>query len=153
MAIITRLHFLLLTALLVSPVLAQAPSSSPAEQFRATFREWNALEAELTRRQRDYEAAPAASRAELKKQYEELVEHSTEVLGKLESTALTAYAANPNEDKEVSRTLIGILVFHYRQDQYDKALQIAKLLEQHNSPDAGAFAIAGAAAYASDDFE
>lgn len=132
--------------------LGQEPKN-PAEQFRAVFREWNTLEAELTKRQREYETSPAATRGELKKQYEQLVEQSSEVLAKLGSAAEAAYAAAPNADKDVTRTLIGILVFHYRQDQYDKVLGIAKLLEQHNSPEAAAFAIAGQAAYANDDFE
>jgi cyclophilin family peptidyl-prolyl cis-trans isomerase len=131
----------------------QEPAGSPAEQFRAVFREWNALEAELTKRQKDYEAAPAATRGELKKQYEQLVEQSTELLEKLSAAAEAAYVAQPNQDKEVTRTLIGVLVFHYRQDQYDKALRIAKLLEDNNCPDAGVFSIAGAAAFAADDFQ
>lgn len=131
---------------------SQEPAK-PAEQFRVVFREWNALEAELTKRQREYETAPAASRGELKKQYEQLVEQSSEVLDKLGTAAEAAYSAAPNADKDVTRTLIGILIFDYRQDQYDKALAIAKLLDQHNSPEAGAFAIAGQAAYANDDFE
>ena len=128
-------------------------SANPAEQFRAAFREWNTLEAELTKRQQEYQTATAATRGELKKQYEQLVEQSTEVLDKLGKAAAAAYAAAPNADKNVTRTLIGILVFHYRQDQYDKALEIAKLLEKHNSPEAAAFSVAGSAAFANDDFE
>jgi cyclophilin family peptidyl-prolyl cis-trans isomerase len=128
-------------------------AGTPAGQFQATFREWNTLEAELTKRQREYEAAPVATRGELKKQYEQLVEQSSELLKKLGSAAEAAYAAAPNTDKNVTRTLIGILVFHYRQDQYEKALEIAKLLEQHNCPETAAFSIAGSAAYANDDFE
>jgi len=128
-------------------------SANPAEQFRVAFRERNTLEAELTKRQQEYQTATAATRGELKKQYEQLVEQSTEVLDKLGKAAAAAYAAAPNADKNVTRTLIGILVFHYRQDQYDKALEIAKLLEKHNSPEAAAFSVAGSAAFANDDFE
>jgi cyclophilin family peptidyl-prolyl cis-trans isomerase len=127
-------------------------ASSPAEQFRSVFREWNSLETELTKRQQEYEAAPAATRGELKKQYEQLVEQSTELLSKLSAAAETAYIAQPNQDKDVTRTLIGVLVFHYRQDEYDKALRLAKLLEDNHCPEAGMFSIAGAAAFAADDF-
>src|SRR5262245_11330932 len=76
-------------------------AKAPAEQFGSTFREWNVLEAELTKRQSEYEAAPAASRGELKKQYEQLVEQSTELLGKLGAAAEAAYAAAPNQDRSV----------------------------------------------------
>jgi cyclophilin family peptidyl-prolyl cis-trans isomerase len=126
---------------------------TPAEQFKAVFREWNTLETELTRRQKDYDAAPAGLRAELKKQYEQLVEQSAELLRKLADAAEATYVAQPNQDKEVSRTLIGILVFHYRQDEYAQALHLAKLLEDNNYPDPGVFSIAGAAAFANDDFQ
>jgi cyclophilin family peptidyl-prolyl cis-trans isomerase len=133
-------------------VSGQAPSN-PAEQFRAVFLEWKTLEDELTKRQKDYEAAPAGSRVELKKQYEQLVERSAELLGKLSDAAEAAYAAQPNQDKEVTRTLIGVLVFHYRQDEYEKSLRLAKLLNEHNCPEDAVFSIAGAAAFANDDFE
>jgi hypothetical protein len=115
-----RLFFPLVVLLCCSLVHGSQPeASSPAEQFRAAFREWNTLEAELTKRQKEYEAAPAATRGELKKQYEQLVEQSTELLSKLSAAAEAAYVAQPNQDKDVTRTLIGVLVFHYRQDEYD----------------------------------
>ena len=105
-----------------------------------------------TKRQKDYEDALPAARGELKKQYEQLVEQSTEVLSKLSAAAEAAYTAAPNQDKDVTRTLVGVLVFHYRQDQYEKALRLAKLLEDNNCPEAAVFSIAGAAAFADDDF-
>jgi cyclophilin family peptidyl-prolyl cis-trans isomerase len=132
--------------------IAQLNADTPAEQFRAVFREWNTLEAELTKRQREYEDAPPATRGELKKQYEQLVEQSTELLSKLSAAAEAAYVAEPNQDKEVTRTLIGVLVFHYRQDEYEKVLHLAKLLEDNHCPEAAVFSIAGAAAFADDDF-
>jgi cyclophilin family peptidyl-prolyl cis-trans isomerase len=148
----TLLLFFLVATICCSLVGAQEPKLSPAEQFRNVFREWNSLEAELTKRQKGYEDALPAARGELKKQYEQLVEQSTEVLSKLSAAAEAAYTAAPNQDKDVTRTLIGVLVFHYRQDQYEKALRLAKLLEDNNSPEAAVFSIAGAAAFADDDF-
>jgi cyclophilin family peptidyl-prolyl cis-trans isomerase len=130
---------------------AQQPS--PADQFQSTYREWTDLEKQLSSTQAEYEKAAPGARADLKKKYEQLVEESTALLGKLGDSAEAAYRAEPNKDPTVLRTLIGIMGFRYRQDDYDGALKIARLLDDNNCPEAGAYSIAGVAAYSNDDFE
>src|SRR5688572_7957831 len=132
--------------------LAMAQEPTPADQFQAAYGEWNALEKRLTDTQTEYEKAPPAARAEIKKQYEQLVEQSSELLSKLGTAAEAAYAAAPNKDATVLRTLVGIMGFHYRRDDHEAALKIGKMLDESNCPEAGAYSIAGAAAYSSDDF-
>ncbi len=136
----------------VSPVGAQ-DVKEPAEQFQAVYREWNALEKRLTDVQAEYGQAPPAARQELKKQYEELVEQSNELLAKVGSAAEAAYVAAPNKDGDVLRTLMGIMAFHYRRDDQEAALRLAKLLEENKCPEAGFYSIAGAAAFSGDDLE
>ena len=138
-------------AFLTSALLAQQPT--PADQFQSTYREWTALEKQLSDKQSEYEKAAPSTRAEIKNQYEQLVEQSTALLKQLGDTAQAAYKAEPNKDATVLRTLVGIMAFHYRQDDYDAALKIAKLLADHDCPEAGAYSIAGVAAYSNDDYE
>jgi len=128
-------------------------AQEPGEQFRAVYGEWNALEKRLTDAQSEYGKAEPGTRQELKKQYEQLVEQSNGLLAKLGSAAEVAYVAAPNKDQDVLRTLIGIMAFHYRRDDQEAALRIAKLLEENKCPEAGFYAIAGAAAFSGDDFE
>jgi cyclophilin family peptidyl-prolyl cis-trans isomerase len=145
--------YLVLSTLIVVSIVAGAQEpSDPAQQFQATYREWNALEKRLSDSQSEYEKATPASRPEIKKQYEQLVEQSSELLSKLGAAAEAAYVAAPNKDQTVLRTLVGIMGFHYRRDDHEAALKIARLLDDNNCPEIGAFSIAGAAAYSSDDF-
>jgi len=82
-----------------------------------------------------------------------LVERSSELLPKLGTAAEAAYAAAPNKDADVLRTLIGIVAYDYRHDNYEAALKLAKLLDDNKCSEPALYSIAGAAAYGADDFE
>jgi cyclophilin family peptidyl-prolyl cis-trans isomerase len=75
------------------------------------------------------------------------------MLPKLRAAAEAAYVAAPNKDADVLRTLIGMVAFDYRRDDYEAALKLAKLLEEHQCDEAVLYSIAGAAAFNSDDYE
>src|SRR5262245_60302649 len=132
---------------------AAVAASSPAEQFQARYREWSTLDKRLNELRDEYEKAPAASREALKKQYEELVARSSELLPKLGEAAEAAYAAAPNQDADVLRTLVGIMAYDYRHDDCEAALRRAKLMDENKCPEPVVYAIAGAAAFAADDLE
>jgi cyclophilin family peptidyl-prolyl cis-trans isomerase len=143
---------LLLASLFIRSTPAQEVKL-PAERFQAVYQEWNALEKRLTEMQAEYSKATPAARQAIKAQYEQLVEQSNELLVRLGSAAEAAYVAAPNQDGEVLRTLMGIMAFHYRRDDQEAALRIARLLEENKCPEAGFYSIAGAAAFSADDFE
>src|SRR6266850_3776467 len=77
-----------------------ARADEPAEQFQTLYREWNALDKRLDDLRDNYEKAPPASREEIRKRYEQLVERSSELLPKLGTAAEAAYAAAPNKDAD-----------------------------------------------------
>jgi cyclophilin family peptidyl-prolyl cis-trans isomerase len=129
------------------------PTATPSEQFHALHDEWTALDKRLNELQSSYEKAAPAARQEIKKQYEELVERSSELLPKLGTAAEAAYIAEPNKDAEVLRTLIGIVAYDYRHDDYDAALKLAKLLDDNKCSEPVLYSIAGQAAYGADDFD
>jgi cyclophilin family peptidyl-prolyl cis-trans isomerase len=143
----------LCVVLLFASANAPAQEKSPADQFQSVHREWNAVEKQLTDLQNDYQKAAPTAREPIKKQYEELVERSKQLLSQLASTAEAAYIAEPNKDNDVLRILIGIMSHNYRQDDYEAALKIAKLLDDNKCPERAFYAIAGPAAYSSDNFE
>jgi cyclophilin family peptidyl-prolyl cis-trans isomerase len=132
---------------------AEEPKT-PGEKFQAVHREWKSLDKRLTELQQTYSETPSpAARAELKKQYEALVEQSTQLLPELHEAALAAYEAEPNKDSEVVRTLIGIVAYAFRRDDYEAALELARLLEKGECEEPVLYAIAGQAAFNADDYE
>src|SRR5262245_28109418 len=149
-----RMAHLLFTALLCLLCFVRiARSDEPADQFQSLYGQWNALDKRLNELRNRYEKAQPATRAEIKKQYEQLVEESNQLLPKLGAVAEAAYAAAPNKDADVLRTLIGIVAYDYRHDDYEVALKLAKLLDDNQCSEPVLYSIAGAAAYGADDFE
>jgi cyclophilin family peptidyl-prolyl cis-trans isomerase len=131
-----------------------AEPKTPAEKFQAVHREWKALDKRLNELQQTYaKEVVAATRAEIKKQFQELVDQSTLLLPKLQAAALEAYEAEPNKDSEVTRTLIGLVAYEYRSDHYEEALKLARLMEEKQCEEPVLYALAGAAAFQSDDYE
>src|SRR5262245_12759705 len=110
----SRLVFAPLLSLLCLATHSRA--DEPAEQFQTLYRQWNALDKRLDELRDNYEKAAPASRGEIKKQYEALVEESSTLLPKLGAAAEAAYGAAPNKDADVLRTLIGIVAYDYRHD-------------------------------------
>jgi cyclophilin family peptidyl-prolyl cis-trans isomerase len=130
-----------------------ASAQTPAEQFQSAQREWNALNDHLNELSKQYESAQPATREEIKQQYQEFVDRSTELLPKLRSAAEAAYMAAPNKDADVLRTLIGMAAYDVRRDDYESALKLAKLLDDHQCGETVLYSIAGAAAFNSDDYD
>jgi cyclophilin family peptidyl-prolyl cis-trans isomerase len=132
---------------------AAEDAKTPAAAFKAVLAEWNALDKRLTELKQQYAAADAGARPEIKSQYEELVDQSMQLLPKLKEAGVAAFEADPNKDPEVTRTLIGIVAYDFRRDDYEAALELARKLEAGKCEEPVLFAIAGQAAFNSDDFE
>jgi cyclophilin family peptidyl-prolyl cis-trans isomerase len=95
----------------------------------------------------------AAAQAEIRKQYEQLVEESKRMLPDLQAAAEASYLAEPNTNPKVTRVLIGMVANDYRHDDYEAALKLAKMLEAHDCDEGILYSIAGAAAYNADDYD
>ena len=132
---------------------AEKSDKTPAEQFAQLYGEWSALDKRLNELQDSYATAAPAAREEIKKQYTELVTRSTEMIPKLRVAAEAAYVAAPNKDADVTKTLIGIVAYDVRRDEYESALKLAKLLEENKCDEAVLYGVAGQAAYSLDDYE
>jgi cyclophilin family peptidyl-prolyl cis-trans isomerase len=136
--------------------LNRAPASEApavAAQFAELHRQWKLINSRLDTLQTQYRsAATAAVRAEVKKQYEELVAESNQLLPKVGAAAEAVYVEKPNQDPEVTRLLIGLVAYEFRRDDYEKALRLAKLLESHGCDEAVLYDIAGSAAFHADDY-
>ena len=150
----------LITLLIASALQAQEKAAdaakaaqTPAEQFKQVHSEWTALDKRLGDLQQSYATASPAARDEIKKQYSELVTRSTEMIPKLRSAAEAAFVAEPNKDAEVTTTLIGLVAYDLRRDEYESALKLTKVLEDNKCEEAVLYGLAGQAAFSSDDYE
>ena len=131
-----------------------AQPQTPTARFATLHSEWQALEGRLKELERTYSATTStAARAETKKQYEQLVAESNKLLPELRTAAEAAYLAEPNKDAALVRLLVGMVAYDLRRDDYDAALKLAKVLEDHQCSEAVLFDVAGAAAFNSDDYE
>ena len=132
---------------------ADEEPKTPIERFEAANREWNALDKRLTELQRTYDRTPSpAAQAEIKAQYQELVNQSNLLLPKLRAAAEAAYLAEPNKNTELTRLLIGMVAYEHRRDNFESAVELARLLEEHKCDEPVLYAVAGAAAYQMDDY-
>ena len=132
----------------------EADPNSPAGKFQVANREWMALDKRLTELQETYRKTEApAAREEIKKQYTELVEQSNKMLPTLRVAAEGAYLAEPNKDQEVTRMLIGMVAYDYRRDDFEAAVKQAKVLADNGCTEEVLYAIAGEAAFQSDDYD
>ncbi|MEX2172807.1 MAG: peptidylprolyl isomerase, partial [Pirellulaceae bacterium] len=126
---------------------------TPAAKFAAVNGEWDALDKRLSELQETYAGTTsAAARAEIKKQYEELVGQSNLLLPELRAAAEAAYRAEPNKDPQLTRLLIGMVAYDFRRDDYEAALKLAKVLEASGCDEAVLYAVAGSAAFHADDY-
>ena len=132
---------------------AAPAANTPMERFEAANREWKALDKRLTELQRTYDQTPSpAAQAEIKAQYQELVHQSNLLLPKLRAAAEEAYLEEPNKNTELTRLLIGMVAYEHRRDNFESALELARLLEEHKCEEPVLYAVAGAAAYQMDDY-
>jgi cyclophilin family peptidyl-prolyl cis-trans isomerase len=128
-------------------------AQSPGDDFQKQYREWNALDKRLSETRDRYEQARPASRAQIKQQYEQLVEQSSEQLPKLRLAAEAAYIAAANKDADVLRTLIGSAAYDFRRDDYEGTLRLTKLMADGGCQEPAIYSVGGAAAYNTDDYD
>lgn len=131
-----------------------AADDSPAGKFKATQAKWAAIDKQLTELGRTYaQETDSAKRAELKTQYTKLVADSEQLLPELEATGAAAFAAEPNKNPELTRTLIGLVAYHVRKDENEAALALAKTLIDGKVEEPVLYSFAGTAAFRNDDYE
>lgn len=124
----------------------------PVEEFTKVKAEWDVLEKRLSDMIAQFREVPAEQREPLRKAYLELVASAPRALSRLRSSSIAEYRRLGNEQKEVVRTLLGLLANDLKADQYAQTLEIARLLIERECPDKTLPGKAAAAAYGLNDF-
>jgi cyclophilin family peptidyl-prolyl cis-trans isomerase len=149
---------LLLASLLPAVVVARADeptaeTKAAAEQYAGLRSEWDATNKQIDQVVQDFAAASAEQRIALRTQYASLVEKANGLLPKLRVAGIAAYKIAPNEDRELTRLLVGIVANDVRSDRYDAAMELASLLIENGCEEKAIYGQAGAATYCRDQFD
>lgn len=78
--------------------------------YKPMLEEWRVLESELKRLQQEFNVADDANRRIIREEYNAYMQQASELLPKLEESALAAYKATPNSDEDLTRLMVGMLV-------------------------------------------
>ena len=135
------------------PADPKASAQTPAEKFQVSRERWNTIDKRLNEIASKYPTAPAEEREVLKAEYTKLVADSQVVLPQLRKDAEAAFDAEPNKNNDVTLTLIGLVMYHVRNDEYDQALALGNKMIAAGCEEAVLYGITGVAAYRTDDYD
>ncbi|QDU93215.1 peptidylprolyl isomerase [Lignipirellula cremea] len=122
---------------------AEAPEDglTPHEKFVATLSSFNGMKDQAIGLREQIAVAPAAQRQAMIGEYYGLIQRLNDQVGKLKETSLAAYVAQPNEDRLVIRTLLGVLHNSLQSGDAEEAKEIADALVKHDCQEKAAFSL------------
>lgn len=123
------------------------------EEFGTVDAEWTRVNDGIDQLVKRYRTAPASDREAIVDQYNGLVEQSKGLVPRLRKAAVAAYQADPKADARVEQRLVGLVANDVRQDDFDGALALAKMLTNNGCQEPALDAFVGVAAYCVDDFD
>ncbi|MCA9122067.1 MAG: peptidylprolyl isomerase [Planctomycetaceae bacterium] len=126
---------------------------APARSFNDVDAEWTKINDQISDLIAKYRTTPAAERAAIISNYNDLVEQSKKLVPQLRAAAIAAYQADPGADDRVEERLVGLVANDVRQDDFEAALGLAKLLVDKGCKTPALDTFIGVAAYCVDDFE
>lgn len=132
----------------VGSLRAQDSPPPPDVQFEKILSEWKAMLGELLTLQIEFESSTEAQQAEIRKQWNQLIEQGDAMEPKLLAAAEEAYADAPNANKGVTGLLQESLFNSLLAEDYERAARVGKLLVDHQCEDKRVANLAGAAAFA-----
>ncbi len=140
---------------------APDPAAGPeAAAFEEVLTSWKSTLADLRNLQVEFRDADAAKREEIRGKWRELIAQSDAMAPKLVAAAERAYAEAPNENREITKLLVDVLLGHVRSrvyslqsDNYEEALRLGSLLIEHKCPDMRIYEPTGIAAFVTGDFD
>ncbi|MFO0902177.1 MAG: peptidylprolyl isomerase [Pirellulales bacterium] len=132
---------------------ADQPAAGPDGSFADVLAQWNATDKRLAELAQQFREAPPEEREALRKEYSLQVAEANKILPQLRAAGMAEYAAKPNADPQVTRTLLGLLGNDLQMDDYFAAAELAALLVNNQCPEKRLPLMAGYAAFGTNDFE
>ncbi len=139
---------------------AEKPAEKPVEppataaDFPALFKKWNEVDKQLSDLKEQYQLAPSSEeQAVLRLRYQKLVTQSEQLLPKLRSAAEAAFEAKPGKDEGVTKTIIGLMAYDFRKEEYGAVVKRAQKLLEVKVENPAIYSLGGVAAFLSDDYD
>jgi cyclophilin family peptidyl-prolyl cis-trans isomerase len=129
------------------------PNKPAAAEFSQKFGQWKDLLKEMRQLKVKYLSAPESEHQALEDQWKALVSQGNEMLAGLTAAGVKAYEEAPNEDPQLTRFLVKLVVDSADRDEYEQALTVAKVLIDGNCGDTSIYGPAALAAFALNDFD
>ncbi len=135
---------------------AKAPAKDPQVAFNEMFDAWKKVLAELRKNTLEIRAAKLANSddvSKLTKDREEILARGTAMEPKIKKAAEVAYLAAPNKNNDVTIFLESMASDAEIKEKYEEALRLSNLLIDNGSEKKVLYAMAGRAAFNSNDFD
>lgn len=130
-----------------------ASADAAAAQYQAKLAEWKQLLKDLRELKGKYDAADKEQLDALRTEWEQMIAKGEALMPQLRDAAMKAYAASPNEDRQLLRLLAKMLEDDMGRDAYESALPLAKLLVDNEAGMKEAYQAVGVSSFATGDFE
>ncbi len=104
-------------------------------RFQQVFKDWKALLEELRKLYEEYRVAEPSRRADIERQYAELIKKGEAMEPQVVSAAEKAYAEAPGGDPQLVEFLVAMVQNAVRRDDYEPAFRMATLLLDNHCPD------------------
>ncbi len=129
------------------------PNKPAAAEFNRQFGEWKNLLKEMRQLKVKYLSTPDSEQSALEDQWKALVAKGNGMLADLTAAGIKAYEEAPNEDPQLTRFLVKLVVDSADRDEYEQTISIAKVLIDGNCGDTSIYGPAALAAFALNEFD
>ncbi len=130
-----------------------APPADAAAAFAAKLTEWKAVLKDLRDLRRQYNENEEDALVPILKRWNEQMAKGEQLLSELGSLGAQAFAAAPNEDRELTRFLVKLLADESSRDAYEQAAVISRALIDNGCDVADIFSQGAVAAFCTNDFD
>jgi len=131
---------------------ARAADSPTRAEFDKTYAQYKEIVKQCADMQDRFPVADPSERPAMAKQYDDLVAQGNELRPKLLALAEKTYVENP-ADKQIADMMFAAMATFVRNDDYEEALRLGKLLIDNKYPDQHIYNVAGAAAFFTSDYD
>lgn len=132
---------------------AAAASDDPLTKFRDAFAAWNNHDKQMEELSVKYtKSTKLDEQKALREEYTKLLGESESKFTTLQKAAEAAFDAAPNQDSEVTKVVMGVVSYLYRQDDYEAAAALGKKLLDGGVKEPALLSLLGRNAYAMDDY-
>lgn len=132
---------------------ANSSDSGPVAEFKQQFAEWKKVLSKLQELQLQYKVTKPEDRAAIEAEYNKAVATGHEKLPMLVEAAEKSYSADPQADPEVTNFLVSLAFSNLKNDMYEDAFRLSKLLADNKAPVPQVDLWAGTAAFALNDYD